>query len=180
MPEIRDIITLPTADCQYVPVNTGAAFVQTLPGAAATFLMKNASNANRFHIGDSFIIESMGFTLAEALTLWKHIPDIVDPCFKVTILLQGVTSGLVYNIDTLGLNQTVFLPLENFETGMDIFCDYTKQRSLIGSIPLAEPFRIYCQTMPETVSMAGVPAALNGKTLVINPFMKILHNMAMY
>lgn len=180
MPEIIDIITLPTADCQYVPVNNANPFALTLPGAASTFLMRNASGANKFRVGDSFIILSMGFIMPEALTLWKHIPEVTDPAFNVVVLLRGVTTGLVYNIDVLGLNQAVYLPLENFETGLDIFCDYTKQVSLVGSIPLAEPFYIYCQTMPQNVSMAGVPAALNGKNLIISPFMKILHNVAMY
>ena len=183
MAEIIDILTNGIASSQYIIVDSSGAFsfVGGIYAPAATATVYNASNAFRLKRGDSFSILSAGFILPEGFTQWRDRGDVLSPLAQYSILLKGVSSGRIFDIDVLGMNRVLFMPLENYEIAVDIFCDVPKQKTILAPIiPLDEDFSIEAFISPLYISMAGAPSALHGKHLIINSFLKILHNFPMY
>ena len=181
MAEIIDILTLPPAKCMKFVVNTAVDFVALAEVAAPDYTLKNSNNKSTFLNGDNFGILSHGFILPESFTWWKDPAALPSAVFLLNqIAIKGLF-GDIYKIDVLGTQAGIYTPMENFEESINVFVDLTKQtRTTAPHIALNENFTLFTnKTDLLSISMKGIPAALNGKALLVSPFFKILHNFSM-
>ena len=175
MPSIIDVMTLPIQECPtFVPNNALDAVVITIPAGFSNRFGNYSKNI--FTKGDSFQLLSAGIILPECFTFWRAL--LSPPLLSLSIKANGVTSGADYVNPNFPLAQT-FLPMENYETVFDVF--YDCKSSYRGGNPslnlLLENFYVVGQVVNQAISMLGVPAAFNGKTMYIVPFLKVLHTI---
>ena len=177
---IIDILAPLNSGCMSFAVNNLVDSVDSVAAADPTKLQfTNASGEKTLLKGDNFSILSMGFILSEAFTVWKAAA--ATPLPSIFLNMKGVTSLNAYKIDALGVENIIHIPMENYETALDLFVDCSKQTQF-GIIPITylnENFTLNTDYTLIKISMAGVPAALNGKTFPITPFIKIAHNYPM-
>lgn len=179
MSEIIDILTAPAKDCLYFTANNAVDYVIPTTAPAADFTLKTADNKDVFEIGDNFTILSVGYVLPEAYTLWKHRGDLLADDYGIMFALLNLlgVSGAYYNIDSLGRNPRIYMPLECYEMETEIFVDVTKQTNVLPpNNLLTEKFKLSFLPFPFKISQRGQPAAFNGKQFIISPFVKIAHN----
>lgn len=166
-------------DCPVFTVNNAVNFVAVSVVPVVDPTANNGEQLATFLNGDCFTILSAGFILPEAFTAWRNKADYVAPKLslpRILIYLKGVTTGFYYSLNVFAADN-VFVPLENLETGLDVFVDVTQLLS--NTIPphlLNENFTIQLSVQPFNVSMIGAPGVLNGKVLTVLPFIKVAHN----
>jgi len=180
MQEIIDILTDDPTNCPGFLANNAADFVLSAYPGGATNIMKNSDGHGTFAAGDNFTILAAGYILPESYTLWKNRADFGANAStqRANFRIYGKVSGDLYSIDGLGSAATIFYPLENYEHELDIFIDSTAQNNLSHlGLKLTESFYISCLLSPMNISQRGQPAAFNGKTFIIVPFLKIAHNL---
>jgi hypothetical protein len=181
MSEIIDILTISPAWLPRFTVDKAEAGVPTFyprpgEGEKADNSLKNAIGNSIFQNGDSFSLLTAGLVLPESFTQYKDVDALTQSCIKLIFFLTGA-SGKNYTLDTLGQQAQIPLPHENYETAFDIFINAKKQTQLLHpEIVLNEEFFLQLIIDDIMISMAGIPAALDGKTLAIVPYIKILHN----
>lgn len=182
MAEIIEILGLPTAKSQYFTVNKAVDFVDLLIPAAPSFKLQNNTGATNFRKGDSFILLTAGIVLPESFTAHKQPATMDASAFPaVRLQIQGITSGQTYYCDTFGFANEIYCPLENHEIALDVFNDTQKQvQHAFPLVKLEEPFYLTGQISSLKISMAGCPASLDTKSIIVTPFYKILHNIPMY
>jgi hypothetical protein len=85
---------------------------------------------------------------------------------------------VAFPVSELGAASFLAVPFENCEFAIDVLLSWP-----IGVDPvhrLCLVANIYGgNVQPATVSMVGVPSSLNGQTLAVIPFVKVMHNLAM-
>jgi hypothetical protein len=179
MPEIIDVLTLLPSKMQKFTVNTAVDYVATAFPAAPPLTLFNANGKGTFTNGDNFSILSAGIIFPEAFTPWKDPADLGILGLPVNNIFIKGASGDFYHIDVIGDVDNLFLPMENFELNMDIFVKCKNQENIAhpGTFLNENFFLVTDNTNTIKVSMKGIPAALNGKVLSIQPFFKILHNL---
>jgi len=179
MPEIIDVLTEIPADCPGFVANNATDFVLSAYPGGATNIMKNADGHGTFAAGDNFTILAAGYILPESYTLWKNRADLAtDSIQAANFRLIGKVSGDLYTISGLGSAARLYYPLENYEHEFDIFISTPEQNNLSHPpAKLTESFYLSCLLAPMNISQRGQPAAFNGKTFVIVPFLKIAHNL---
>jgi hypothetical protein len=179
MSQIIDILAPLQAGCMSFTVNIANDSADSLAAADPTKLaFTNASGKKTFLKGDNFSILSMGFILPEAFTIWKDAA--ATPLPSIFLIMKGLVSLNGYKIDAI-VENVVLLPMENYETAIDIFVDCSKQVQF-GVIPITylnENFTLSTDYTLIKISMKSVPAALNTKVFPITPFLKIAHNYPM-
>ena len=181
MSEIIDILTISPAWLPRFTVDKAEAAVTTFyptpgEGEKADNSLKNAIGNSIFQNGDSFSLLTAGLVLPESFTQYKDVDALTQSCIKLIFFLTGA-SGENYTLDTLGQQAQIPLPHESYETAFDIFINAKKQTQLLHpEIVLNEEFFLQLIIDDIMISMAGIPAALDGKTLAIVPYIKILHN----
>lgn len=178
MPEIIDTVSLLPDLCQTFVVNNAVDYVTPAAPVTIGYKLENQSAKNIFLKGDSFSILSCGIILPESFTFWKDPAAISTALPKLTLYMKGAVSLDSYQIDVLSENQGFYLPMENYEYTFDVFVDCHKQKKfgIVPPVYLNENFTLSTDNCAVLISMKGVPAALNGKTFLIVPFFKILHN----
>jgi hypothetical protein len=178
VPEIIDVMTLNSSDCQsFVGDSTSEYVNAAVPGGGATYRSRNAYNKNTFTKGDSIRILSGGIVLPESFT-FRQINT--QPLLQViTIFPEGVTTGNSYYNPNFSAGQQ-FIPNENYEVVFDTFlsCRETINQVDPTKTLLYEDFylRLY-HPYALKISMLGTPAAIDGKTFYVSPFIKVLHNI---
>jgi hypothetical protein len=180
MSDIIDIVALPLNACPYFTVNNAAVggYVGVNNGVATTNL-ENAYAKNIFSKGDSFTVLSAGLIIPESFTLWKDPALNFSSLPKTNLSPFGLVSSSLYNFPNFQ-SSLQFLPMENYECAMDVFFDCSSAVPIVGvQTLLTENFNLVCNvaTVNLFISMAGVPAALNGKVYQVVPFYKILHTL---
>jgi hypothetical protein len=130
----------------------------------------------RFQERDNIRLLTMGIYLPEAFCFadtvrGNTIPPLISMIFTVYDYL-GNYEGFLPNVGSAERQGTFQIVFPNYETGLDFYCDMA---SYPGDLPNNE-YQINCfmSSCPD-ISMIGVPAALNGKTIKIIPFIKIFH-----
>jgi len=177
MPEVIDIITQTQDKCPFFVVNNAVDFVTPTNPAVPNDKLYNASSKDVFQNGDSFSLLSAGIILPEAFTFWKDPAALALALPVISLFCFGATTGLGYTIDSLGKKQTFFIPMENYEIALDVFVDSRKQTQILApTVTLNENFSLKSALANVKISMQNIPAALNGKTFILVPFFKILHN----
>lgn len=179
MPEINDLIGPPHDKCSTFVVDTTGPDTVLTTTPAGNKIATNAFGESKFQAGDSFKLLSLGFIIQEAFTLFKG-PG-VTPFMSMSIEPYGVTSGQLYVYPgfSSGLQ---FVCMENYEQVSDLFFPC---RSAINAVDptknlLSELFQLSIHLTNEyKISMLGVPAAYNGKTMYIVPFIKVSHSLPM-
>lgn len=175
MAEIIDVLSCDTESCAIFTVNTAVESVVVPVGLSR--ILYNGNGKFKFAAGDNFILMSMGFILPEQFTFFKDAPN-NHACFEIQP--WGLTSNFPYFFQNLG--SRVLLPLENYELGIGTYfeCEECKRVVDPSKTLLTEDFQlnINFRKIPN-ISMLNVPAAYNGKTFYIIPFVKILHNIAL-
>jgi len=184
MSGIIDILTInadpgTAANFPYFTSNNAVQKVPALFPLAGDYTLANANAKKKFKNGDSFHILSAGLIIPESFTVWKD-PSISIPLIGQLLYITGISTA-IYNIDVLGKYSVVFLPMENYEIALDVFVDTQNQvQALHPTVKLNEDFYLTSGLQFLQISMAGAPAALNGKSFILTPFFKILHNYPMF
>jgi hypothetical protein len=146
-------------------------------------MLYNGGNCSIFAQGDNFTILTAGLIMPLSFQLDRSINVSYDPVLTITIEAVGGTSGLRYGFKELfygGFN-SFYLPVENYDTPFDLYIDVTNQppngtHYLINEASF-QLSMLLITIPPIAISMAGVPASLQGTFQYITPYLKILHNL---
>lgn len=178
MAEIIDILTPVKNDCSYFIADTTGAvsYVTSAVDPNASRFGVNGDDHSVFSANDHFTILSIGYVLPESFQLWRNQAEMVIP--SLDIYLKGNTDGFSYYLP--GAYREIKVPLDNFETAIDLFVNLKDTVKAGGGAPLLDQkFSIVIGLKNVAVSMVSQPSAYNGKTMVIIPFVKVLHNQAL-
>ena len=182
MSEIIDTLTLyPTrAPSFLVDLDAVGGYVAVspytplVPSDAAAF---NGSLRRKFHKGDNFIILSAGYRLPESFTVSTGQEEFANIENNLVFSIVD-TDNVIYDIPSLGVAAAgvapVHIPMENYEISIGSFIDVGKC-SYEGTY-LSKDFYICLSVSNLNISMRTIPAALDGLTFRVYPFIKILHN----
>jgi hypothetical protein len=181
MAELIDILTPDTSDCPAVVVNTAVNSV-AIPDSIAAVPMKSADEFFYcFRSGDNIELLSYGYFIPERFIMYEPVSGgagIENP--SLTIALYAFTDPLPPGVGVqIPLNQFGFLgnmkmPFQNYEMAMGIFVDAAQ--AIGEKFWIETNFPWNSGVNPKRLSMVGVPAALNGVTIHIVPFIKVMHN----
>lgn len=144
----------------------------TQPGNV-TFDFYNTAGDKLFRAGDSFTILSYGIILPEnfQFNLGSTAQSKNGLCFYI-----GSSVGPLKEFgDSDGY---VFCPVENYEIACNTFVDSVANGLTSGNFSLKGDIGPAFGQTPK-ISMVGTPAALNGTTQYIRPFVKVAHTKNM-
>lgn len=181
MPELIDILTPDTTDCPAVVINTAVNAV-AIPNMAAAVVMRSSDEFFYcFRQGDNIELLSYGYFIPERFIMYESVsgnPGVESPCPSIALYAftdpppPGVGVQIPFNqFGYLGTMKCIF---PNYEMAMGIFVD---TMTAIGEkfwIETCFPWNNGLN-LPQ-LSMVGVPAALNGVTIHLVPFIKVMHN----
>lgn len=174
--EIIDILTPKVDDCASFVVNNAVDSVVVNIVAAFT-TMYGCDNLYSFVRGDNFTILSLGYFIPERFCVFGY--ENADPASLNSVpqinLLSVGSLGLGIPLH-IGQNGKLNVPFPNYEFSIGQFID-TEESGMtdpLFSINCKFPFDSDADKL--LISMIDVPAALNGKTFHIVPFIKVMHN----
>ena len=168
MSEIIDILTLDTADAQRFTCDN-TQYSVPLPAIVNFKTFKNPVSNKTFRNGDNFHISAIMAVFPEAFTIYKDPAGLTKALPLLNLALYGV-SGTFYYLPGIANQSGIFLPAENYEVAVDIFCNVT-------AAGINENFTIVSAGFSNCpIAMTGSPAAYNGKTFIVSPVLKIVHN----
>ncbi len=181
MSERIDILTPNTSDCPAVVINTAVNMVP-IPDAAAPVILRSTDPFFYcFPNGDNFELLSFGYFIPERFIMYDPVSGglgVENPCFNVRITAftdpppPGV--GVQVPLNQLGFQGRIKIPFPNYEMAMGVFIDVAA--AINEKFWLEIEFPSNSGLNPAQLSMVGVPAALNGVTIHLVPFIKVLHN----
>lgn len=177
MPQIIDTLSIPLADCAKFTVNNALLSVPSVPAVGANHRGQNPALNNVFRAGDSLTVLSGGICLKEAFNFYDD-PLLITDAFPALIIIPvGKTSGDPYNNPNFS-NGEQYVPMENYEMAFSCFMDCLQTYDTIVPTKFldSEDFYLTIDHSAVNISMIGVPAAMNGLTFYIKPFLKIEHN----
>lgn len=180
MSEIIEVLAPALADCPTFTVNTAAKYVSVAAGALAFYTTGDSTAEVKFNSSDSFSILSIGLALPESFILAEKAGGTgVRPLVQIFLELLG-ESTRYYAMSTGSGNSYITLPFENFENVLSRFYDTNNIFSVTGSpkkkLSSELWFKIRGFVDNFRVSMLNVPAALNGDTFHVVPWIKVQHN----
>lgn len=179
-----ELIDILTPDNDLLPsfvVNTAVTNVN-VTGIAAPGAKLRPSNGvwSRFKRGDNFTVLSFGIFIPERFTVWDY-PDTSGVKRSAPVLeLYGTCDGgaTLLPIIPFGNNGKIKIPFQNYEFSIGTFCDVESIGLNTGAIfELMILYPSIVNTL--SISMVDVPAAMNGLTFKIVPFLKVLHNFTL-
>lgn len=179
LPGIVDMIEVtPDSITSYFVVDISAQYVPVVDSVNKP-IMKNAAvqvgvHGKEFTTGDNLSILSYGLRIPYCFHLasgnpflklsWENaIGTIMLPMAEISPLSPPTT-----------ITQ-LFLPLADREINLNIF---VRQPFTGGSAGVSSG-HIICGIGGALIDMAGVPAAFNGQTIMVYPFMKVQHTLPM-
>jgi hypothetical protein len=184
MSERIDILMpIETGMASFVVNNAAAGGVVPLVAPSGSTVLYNSGAGSLFTQGDSFIIQTFGLILPLSFQLDRSL--IASKLPRITLYLNGYgfTTNLSYTFQEISVQFThgsnFYLIMENYDTPLNIFIDIPNEPLVGESAINNEQFQLQMGLENITsynVSMVGVPAALNGTTQYIIPYLKILHN----
>jgi hypothetical protein len=178
MPEIFDVLFLPTEFAPRFTVDLDVSSVPIqMPVTADTPVMKNTRLRSLFTRGDNFTILSAGYVLPECFTMASSPAGTEEkiPCIIPALFVPPATS---YYIPELNDSGGIGLPMENFESGINVFIGV--EGIIQTDFYLSAEFLqgLGDGTFP-MVSTLNCPAGLDGTVQLVTVFVKIIHNIAL-
>lgn len=177
MAEIIDILNLKITESPNFVVNTAINSV-SLNNCGTQFIFRNASNKRWFHQGDNIIILSVGFYLPESFVMAQRpAAGLNRALFEFTLGSDDTSLANYRPADAFGGSGNIFIPFPNYEMSIGTYIDaelylQADDYVLIGTFGN--------NANPIEISMINVPAALNGDTIYLTPWIKVLHNKPMF
>ncbi len=182
MPERIDILTPDTANCPAVIINTAVNSVVIADAAAAVPMKSSDGLFFYFRSGDNIELLSYGYFIPERFIMYEPTSGgggiVENPCPSIALYAftdpppPGV--GVQIPLNQFGFLGTMKMPFPNYEMAMGVFVDAATEIGKKFRIETCFPFNSGLN--PMRLSMVGVPAALNGVTIHLVPFIKIMHN----
>lgn len=179
-----ELIDILSPDNDLLPsfvVNTAVNFVNVTGIAAPGATLRPANGAwSRFKRGDNFTVLSFGIFIPERFSVWDY-PDASGlkrsaPIFE----LYGTcdAGATLKPILPFGNNGKIKIPFQNYEFSIGVFCDVESLG--LNTAAIYELMILYPSIVNTlSISMVDVPAAMNGLTFKIVPFIKVLHNFSL-
>lgn len=186
MAEYIDVLTTGIDGGGEFTIDIAQDFVPLTPVALSPHNMYADSGMSIFVDGDNFIILSVGYILPYQFVLAPY--DETEAAFQMVVpemqlnLQDSVTlnTALCLQFGSIGRMR---IPFSDYELSCGIFIDVRNQ---VAPNPIVNPYRIQC-TFPHlpgadtpNVSMINVPESLDGQTLRVPAFIKILHNKPIF
>lgn len=176
--EIIEIMTPELTGCANFVVNNAVDSV-VLNTPAAPSIMYSGNNGHKFTNGDNFLILSAGYYIPERFTIYGH--QSVDPnksCTPQMLLrVNEDPAGFSFVVDQFGNDGALNIPFPNYEFSIGTFIEIEQFSLSTPLFNIAVDFPNSIDPDKPLISMIDVPAALNGKTFYVIPFIKILHNI---
>jgi hypothetical protein len=183
MSERIDVMMPAVANLPYFTVDTtGPLYVPIAYPVLSAPNLITGDGSHVFAIGDNFIIMTGGLVMPLSFQLDRS--NVTWPYIRFSMYAYGETTGKTYPLKEIsgsGASPYFYMPMENYDTPMDIFIDIQNQAPVTGSYLKNETFTIgvTLALYLTNVSMVSVPAALNTKIQFVIPYVKILHNFAL-
>jgi hypothetical protein len=178
MPEIIDVLSAPIGKGAQFIVNTAAAAVDLTPviiGLAQT--MEAAGGVKRFRQGDNLIILSAGYFIPESFVMAQYRVGGLNTSLPVLYLAGQSAPGPSIPLHCWGNSGAMMLPFSNYEIASGVYLNPEDNNLNAGiTFNIQSLFPLINGGVYPQVSMINVPAALNGTTIQVTPFIKILHN----
>jgi hypothetical protein len=178
MPEIVDVLSAPLGKGAQFIVNTAAASVDLTPVIIGTAQnMEAAGGVNRFRQGDNLIILSAGYFIPENFVLSQYRAGGVNTSLPVLYLAGQSAPGPSIPLHCWGNSGAMMIPFPCYEIASGVFLDPESNNLNAGiTFRIQSLFPLINGGVYPQISMVNVPAALNGLTIQVTPFIKILHN----
>lgn len=173
-----DIFTPKFTDCPSFVVNNAVNFVPVTMMAIEKE-MYSGDSKRVFTNADAMIILSVGYFIPERFVLWNYENVAGEQLTNPHIHLRlKENTGVFWDVDGFGSGGKMPLPFPNYEFSIGGFISPI-DLGLTGT-----SFEIYCRFGADSndrlqISMVDVPAALNGTTFYIVPFVKVLHTLSL-
>lgn len=179
MAEIIDVLTTPIDKGAQFTVNTAVATVDLVTVTGFQERMYAGSGTSLFARGDNFILLSCGFFIPESFVMSEY-ENLGPGDYPVPVLLfagekQG---GGIISFFNIGSNGLLRIPFANYEMSNGVFIN-PEDNNLTDNFYFTCLFPYTVGVDRPQISMQNVPAALNGDTFYVTPFVKILHNTAL-
>jgi hypothetical protein len=179
MPEIIDVLSAPIGKGAQFVVNTAVNKVDLTPvimGAAQ--ILESALGVSRFTRGDNIIILSAGYFIPENFVIAQTSSGGFNISLPNLYLAGQSAPGPSIPIRSWGNNGSMRMPFANYELASGIFINPELNNLNAGpTFVLQSLFPLIAAGIYPQISMVNVPAALNGLTIQVTPFIKILHNL---
>lgn len=180
MAEIIDVMTPKISECSAFTVNTALTnvpIVKTVPGSLITHYA--GAGTSKFIRGDNFTILSVGVFVPERFVAYQYETgggggEISSPVLYLAGLPDG--AALPIALFNVGANGQIRIPFFNYEMSMGVFTDTEENNFNAVTFELQSQYPFTSGLDDPTISMIDVPAALNGITFSVVPFIKVLHN----
>lgn len=177
-------IMMPPVDClpYFVVDTTGPLFKPVAyPAPVPVDYLTAGDYTCVFTKGDNFVLMSGGLVMPLSFQIDRGQGVAQWPYIRFYMYAYGQTTGNIYKLKEVsgaGATPSFYMPMENYDSPVDIFIDIQNQDPVGGQYLKNEDFTIgVSQALYFTnVSMAGIPASLNATTQFILPYVKILHN----
>lgn len=180
MAEIIDVLSAPLGHGAQFIVDAAVDSVDLSPvivGLAQT--LESGLGAFNFTRGDNIIILSAGYHIPESFALAQYSDAGAQTISLPNLYLAAQSApGPSIPITSWGHNGVMRLPFPNYECSVGIFINPEELGLDDGAqFVLQSVFPSTAGLGVPQVSMINVPAALDGKTIFVTPFIKILHNI---
>lgn len=178
MPEYIDYLSARTHEGGQFIVDTTGPISVDMTSTLIDFSTLYAGNGTfEFTRGDCFIILAAGYWIPERFTLYNYedAGTLHDSFPKLNLRGHELVSGANIPLHQVGSNGFVRMPLPNSEVSLGVFTD-PESEGIDENFSIQAFFPFQSGVDRPQVSMVNVPAALNGETVYVTPWIKVLHN----
>lgn len=181
MSEIVEIFSLLPKDCPYFTVDIAEPEVDLVNPSAGleTYILRSSGGKNALVTYDNFIVLSAGIMLP-----WQFMPGSYGATAQQPDL--SIALGTLQSISAIPTFLTQFgnkgfqVPILNWEIPVGAYVDaYSLGYTGTGFMIYAKIFGLSADSTPgdPKVSMGGVPSILDGETMRLKVWVKIMHNV---
>lgn len=137
--------------------------------------MYTPSGKGLFARGDNLIILSAGYIMPESFVMANQTGK---PAAAIALVAHKNIAGTDILITSFGNSGSVYVPFVNYEISIGVFVD-TENLLINEDFYLQSVFPGNSLGAEPEISMNNVPAAFDGLTFEVMPFIKVLHNTAL-
>lgn len=179
-------------DVLSTPANLGAKFVVDTTGPVSVDLQQCVPGNPQimtagsgtiggggylFADGDCMTILSAGYMIPFGFNMAQYETGAGGEYTMPVMYLRGqVPAGPILSVNQFGNNGNLRFPFNDYELSLGTFFDPVKRGITGGAFRLETLFPLLAGGDNPQVSMINAPAALNGETIYVTPFIKVLHN----